>query len=105
MYEAVEAIANSKNVTTAQLALAWVEAQQDRATGVIPIPGTTKEKNLISNVESVKISLSLEDIQTLERAVPMEKVEGSRYASQSSGTWENDKNPPLTEEEAKKWGI
>lgn len=106
MYLAVDAIADSKKVKAAQLALAWVAAQQDRAAGVVAIPGTTKEKNLVSNVESVKINLSPEDLKTLEDAVPMEKVEGTRYADTSPGfTWETDKNPPLTAEAAKKWGL
>ncbi len=49
MLERVQEIATEKGVTTAQLALAWVEAQQFRlnGAGVVAIPGTTKEKNLL----------------------------------------------------------
>ena len=73
---------------------------------MVAIPGTTKEKNLLSNVQSIEIKLSASDMKALEDAVPKGKVEGSRYAETSSGfTWETDKNPALTEEEAKKWGI
>eukprot|EP00934_Nitzschia_sp_Nitz4_P007160 Nitzschia sp. Nitz4//scaffold16_size188269//181694//182764//NITZ4_001820-RA/size188269-processed-gene-0.31-mRNA-1//1//CDS//3329538604//7150//frame0 len=104
MYARVEELAQQKGVTPAQLALAWVQAQQHRAAGVVPIPGTTKEKNLLSNVASASISLTNEEVETLEAAVP--KAEGSRY-HQSNGmtTWEDDKNPSLTPEEAKALGL
>jgi aryl-alcohol dehydrogenase-like predicted oxidoreductase len=106
MYDAVEAIATSKDMTPSQLALAWVHAQQSRAVGVVAIPGTTKEKNLISNIESVTIAgkLSLNEIKTIEDAVPIDRVEGARYAG-ASMTHDLDNNPPLTDEEKQKWGL
>ena len=105
MFEKVEEIAKAKNATPAQLALAWVEAQQDRAVGVVAIPGTTKEKNLLSNVESVKIELSKEDLAALEAAVPDETHQAARYKDIGSKTWETERNPPLTAEEAKELGL
>lgn len=105
MYEKIEEIAKAKNATPAQLALAWVEAQQDRAAGVVAIPGTTKEKNLLSNVASVKIELSKEDMAALEAAVPDEAEQAARYSVGGAKTWETDKNPPLTPEEAKDLGL
>ena len=106
MLKKLTAIAEAKGVTPAQLALAWVEAQQHRAQGVVSIPGTTKEKNLMSNVESTKIVLSQQDLDDIEAAVPWEEVEGNRYAEQSaSNTWEFDQNPPLTKEIAIKFGL
>lgn len=103
MYEAVEKLAEAKNAKPAQLALAWVEAQQDRATGVVAIPGTTKEKNLISNVQSLDIKLSRDDIEALEKVVT--EGEGERYGGETSDTWETDSNPPLSEEQAKRLGL
>ncbi len=106
MYEELQKFAEAKGVAVPQLALAWVEAQQDRAAGVVAIPGTTKEKNLLSNVESLKLNLTKEDIEAIEKIVPWDDVEGTRYASGlGSTTFEDDKNPPLTSELAKKWGI
>jgi aryl-alcohol dehydrogenase-like predicted oxidoreductase len=104
MYEEVEKIAASKNATPAQLALAWLEAQQDRAAGVVAIPGTTKEKNLLSNVQSLNIDLSLADIAILEKAVS--EVEGARYADAGmESTWESDGNVDLSPGEARKLGL
>lgn len=104
MYEKVEDLAKKKGATPAQLALAWVEAQQDRAAGVVPIPGTTKEKNLVSNVGSLKIELTKEDLAALEALVPDESTQAARYG-ESDPKWEIENNVPLTEEEANKWGL
>jgi aryl-alcohol dehydrogenase-like predicted oxidoreductase len=101
MYEMVEEIAKKKGATPAQLALAWVQAQQHRAAGVVAIPGTTKEKNLLSNVASVNIVLTKEEMKALEDAVPEEQA--ARY-NETSG-FEGDQNPPLSEEEAKELGL
>lgn len=103
MYEEVERIAASKNATPAQLALAWVEAQQDKAAGVVAIPGTTKEKNLVSNVQSLNIELSAADIEALEKAVS--EAEGARYKGGGNVTWESDNNVELSPEEARKLGL
>jgi aryl-alcohol dehydrogenase-like predicted oxidoreductase len=105
MYEALTTFAETKGVSVPQLALAWVEAQQDRAAGVVAIPGTTKEKNLLSNIESLNANLSKEDIETIEKIVPWEKTEGERYQGHATRTWETDQNPELTAELAKKWNI
>ena len=103
MYDKVEEIAKKKGATPAQLALAWVEAQQHRAAGVVAIPGTTKEKNLLSNIASVKIDLNKEEIASLEAAVPTEQ--GARYNESDGKAFEDDKNPPLSPEEAKELGL
>lgn len=102
----VEAIAQEKHVSTAQLALAWVQKQQFRIgdAGVVAIPGTTKVRNLESNVGSVDIDLSGEEVAALEAAVPSDEVKGSRY-EQGAAIWESDKNRELTEEEARDLGL
>ncbi len=105
MYEDLAKFAETKGLSPSQLALAWVEAQQDRAAGVVAIPGTTKEKNLLSNVKSLTVVLSKEDLETIEKIVPWEETEGERYEGRSSNTWETDQNPELTAELAQKWGI
>ena len=106
MLKKLTVIAEAKGVTTVQLALAWVEAQQHRAQGVVSIPGTTKEKNLMSNVESANIVLSQPDLDEIEAAVPWEQVEGKRYPAHAArDAWEFDQNPPLTKEIAIKFGL
>ncbi len=108
MYEELVKFAETKGVSVPQLALAWVEAQQDRAVGVVAIPGTTKEKNLLSNVASLNIQLTKQDMETMEKIVPWEETEGQRTASGAGGfstSWENDHTPELTAELAQTWKI
>ncbi len=74
-------IANSKECTPGQLALAWVLAQGD---DVAPIPGTKRVKYLEENVGAADVSLSAEDLSDLAQAVPREAVVGDRYGDMSS---------------------
>ena len=69
-------IAATKGVTPAQLALAWLLAQE----GVVPIPGTKRRKNLEENVAAVEITLTSEDMKRIEEAAPKGAAIGERYA-------------------------
>jgi aryl-alcohol dehydrogenase-like predicted oxidoreductase len=72
----LEEIAVEKNVTVAQLSLAWVLS---RGNDVVPIPGTKRRKWLRENMAAADIVLSEEDVARLEAAVPRGEVEGDRY--------------------------
>jgi len=69
--------AESKGISTSQLALAWLHSKGE---DVIPIPGTSKIPNLLSNLAAVQVELSAEDIQTIEELFPASEVVGDRYA-------------------------
>jgi len=71
-------MANARNVTPAQLALAWVLAQGD---DIIPIPGTKRRAYLAENVGATEITLSAEDIDQLSSVIPRGAVQGERYAA------------------------
>ncbi len=76
LVEKIEAIAKQKNVTTSQLALAWVLAQgQD----VVPIPGTKRVKYLEQNAASADIILSQQELAAIEDVFPKNAVSGARY--------------------------
>ncbi|KAG0620995.1 hypothetical protein M758_4G260500 [Ceratodon purpureus] len=75
----VAKIAEEKNCTTNQLALAWVIRKGAPIT--VPIPGTTKVTNLKSNIGALTVKLSADEIQALEDAIPKEEVAGSRYGN------------------------
>ncbi|WP_319762447.1 aldo/keto reductase [Maridesulfovibrio sp.] len=72
-------IAEKKNCTLAQLSLAWVCAQGDN---IIPIPGTTKIKNLDSNIKATQVLLSSEDLAAIEKILTTNKVQGNRYTDE-----------------------
>ena len=70
----VAAIAAEKDITPAQLALAWVLAQGD---DLVAIPGTKRRKYLEENAAAVEIELSDEDLARIEAEVP--SAAGERY--------------------------
>jgi aryl-alcohol dehydrogenase-like predicted oxidoreductase len=70
-------LAQRKNVTPAQLALAWVLAQGD---DIIPIPGTKKRKYLEENAAAVDITLTAEELEDIEYVVSTYPNTGQRYS-------------------------
>ena len=79
--EQVRALAEDKDVTAAQLALAWVMA---RGEDVVPIPGTKRRSYLEENVAATEISLSAEDLRRLDEAAPPGATAGDRYPDMST---------------------
>ncbi|KAF9618605.1 hypothetical protein IFM89_002300 [Coptis chinensis] len=75
LYERVAKLASKHGCIPSQLALSWVLRQGD---DVVPIPGTTKIKNLDNNIGSLKVKLNEEDLKEISDAVPMDEVAGSR---------------------------
>jgi aryl-alcohol dehydrogenase-like predicted oxidoreductase len=65
-----------RDLTPAQLALAWVQA---KGKDIVPIPGTKRPERLEENVAAAEIELSDEDMATLDNAVPADAVVGGRY--------------------------
>ena len=72
-------IAVTKHATPAQLALAWLMAQE----GVVPIPGTKRRKNLEENVVALEINLTRDDLQRIDEAAPKGAASGERYEDMS----------------------
>jgi len=76
LVDRLSALAKAKGVTTAQIALAWVHAQGD---DIFPIPGTTKEANLVDNLAAAAVQLTKEELGAIAAAVPAAEVVGTRY--------------------------
>jgi len=72
-------IANGKNATPAQIALAWLLAQKP---WIVPIPGTTKQHRLIENIGGAGIALTAAEITDIDRAFSAIPVQGERYPAQ-----------------------
>ena len=72
----VQEIANQKNCTPAQLALAWVLSQGE---DIIPIPGTKHRKYLEDNIGAVNVLLTKEDLQRIDEVAPQGVAAGERY--------------------------
>jgi aryl-alcohol dehydrogenase-like predicted oxidoreductase len=73
----VEEIAAGKEITSAQLAIAWVLAQDD---DMVPIPGTKHRTYLEQNVGAVDVELTAEDLERIEAELP--EAAGERYDEQ-----------------------
>ena len=79
--EKIGEIAEEKQVTQAQLALAWVLA---RGEDVVPIPGTKRREYLEQNAAAADVELSGEDVARLEEELP--EAAGERYDSSGMAT-------------------
>lgn len=73
--EVVEQVANDKNVSKAQIALAWVLSQNDK---IVAIPGTRNIHRLEENLGSFKVELTNTDLTTIQDSLPSQTI-GNRY--------------------------
>jgi aryl-alcohol dehydrogenase-like predicted oxidoreductase len=73
----LQELAEEKDRTPAQLALAWLLRRHE---DVIPIPGTSSIARLVENTSAADVDLSEQDLNRIEHALPKGSVEGERYA-------------------------
>ncbi len=76
LVDLLELIAKRKNATPAQIALAWLLAQNSWS---VPIPGTTKLHRLEENIGAAAVELTPADLSEIESAASKIKVSGDRY--------------------------
>ena len=76
----LEQLARAKGCTPAQLALAWVLAQGE---DVVPIPGTKRRVYLEENLGALRVTLTPDDLKTIEESVRPDSVAGERYAAEA----------------------
>lgn len=77
LVELLGGIAQRKQATPAQVALAWLLAQKP---WIVPIPGTTKLHRLQENVGAVSVELDAEDLREIESAASQITLQGARYS-------------------------
>jgi aryl-alcohol dehydrogenase-like predicted oxidoreductase len=76
LVEKVKTLANDKGCTPAQLALAWVLAQDPH---IVPIPGTRRIRNLDENLAALQVKLTAVDLDTIAAVLPAGASSGARY--------------------------
>ena len=76
LVEVLGRIADGRGATRAQIAIAWLLAQQP---WIVPIPGTTKLHRLEENVGAAAVELSATDLSAIEAALQQITVVGDRY--------------------------
>jgi aryl-alcohol dehydrogenase-like predicted oxidoreductase len=76
LIELLGSMAQRKNATPAQIALAWLLAQKP---WMVPIPGTTKLNRLEENIGALSVELTSDDLRDIEEAASKITVQGGRY--------------------------
>src|SRR5690349_11192544 len=69
-------IAERKQATPAQIALAWLLAQKP---WIVPIPGTRKLERLEENIGAASVELTSEDLREIDSAASKITIQGARY--------------------------
>ena len=72
----VEQMARDKNCTPAQLALAWILAQDEN---FAPIPGTKRVSRLEENAAALDVELSNDELAHINDIFPLDVAAGTRY--------------------------
>lgn len=81
LVERVKELADQKQCTPAQLALAWLLAQGEH---IVPIPGTKKLERLSENLGAVEVALTPAELSRLDELAPPGSAAGDRYPDMST---------------------
>jgi aryl-alcohol dehydrogenase-like predicted oxidoreductase len=79
LVDLLKSIGERKHATPAQIALAWLLAQEP---WIVPIPGTTKLNRLEENIGAIEVELTADDLREIDAAASKITVEGERYPEQ-----------------------
>jgi len=77
LVDVISTFAAQKQVTPAQIALAWLLAKKP---WIVPIPGTTKLARLDENLGAAELALTPDDVRALEEASSKITIAGARYS-------------------------
>ena len=81
LVDRVKELADQKQCTPGQLALAWLLAQGEH---IVPIPGTKKRERLAENLGATAVVLSEDDLKRLDELAPAGSTAGARYPNMAS---------------------
>ncbi|WP_224717985.1 aldo/keto reductase [Pectobacterium versatile] len=80
LVEKINQLAQEKQVTPSQLALAWVLAQGEH---IVPIPGTKRRRYLEENVVALDVTLTKKELAAIDAIFPPDAAAGERYGKES----------------------
>lgn len=75
LVEMLADVAQQKNVSTVQIALAWLLAQKPF---IVPIPGMDKMEYITDNIKSVNVELTANDLKEIENRLAIIEIKGDR---------------------------
>jgi aryl-alcohol dehydrogenase-like predicted oxidoreductase len=85
---ALEKVARDRDVTTAQLAIAWVASRGD---DIVPLIGTKRRDRLAEALGALELRLSAGELAAIEAAVPAGQVAGTRYDARGMASLDSEK--------------
>ena len=85
---ALEQIAAQRDVTAAQLAIAWVLS---RGSDIIPLIGTKRRSRLAEALGALELTLTPDELAAIEAAVPAAEVAGDRYDEHGMATLDSER--------------
>jgi aryl-alcohol dehydrogenase-like predicted oxidoreductase len=88
LIETLRSLAAEKNVTAAQLAIAWVLAKGDF---IVPVIGSRTRAQLSEALGAVKIQLNAADLARIENAIPANAIAGTRYDERAMRTLDSER--------------
>jgi aryl-alcohol dehydrogenase-like predicted oxidoreductase len=88
LVEALRKVAAAKNISVAQLAIAWV-AQQGN--DIIPLIGARRRDRLAEALGSIQVTLAASDLAAIEVAVPKDSAAGTRYPTAAMADLDSEK--------------
>lgn len=85
---ALKELAEARNVTAVQMAIAWVLAKGE---DIVPLIGSRKVAQIKEALGALDMRLSAKEIARLERAVPAKEIAGSRYDAHQMAMLDSEK--------------
>jgi aryl-alcohol dehydrogenase-like predicted oxidoreductase len=77
LVDALRTVADQRGATVAQVAVAWVASRGD---DIVPLVGARTRDRLTESLGALDLTLSTEDLEAIERAIPEGAAAGARYA-------------------------
>ncbi|SRR6266536_158310 len=83
LVEALREVAEAKDASVAQVAIAWVTAQGDN---IVPLVGARTRERLAEALGATEVTLTQDDLAAIEKAVPEGSARGDRYPTAQMNT-------------------
>lgn len=88
LVEALRSVAEGRGISVAQAAIAWVATQGD---DIVPLVGARRRDRLSEALGALDVTLSAEDLASIEKAIPRDAAAGDRYPRQAMADLDSER--------------
>jgi pyridoxine 4-dehydrogenase len=88
LVDALREIADSKDASVAQVAIAWVLSQGD---DIVPLVGARTRERLSEALGALDLELTKDDLAAIESAIPPDAASGERYPSEQMAILDSER--------------